>query len=299
MASKRQISVGGVKIGGGAPVVVQSMTTTKTHDVEATTAQIAELASRRLRDRPRRGSEDGGRGGALEDRPLLAGPDHRRHPLQREPRAEGDRPGRRGRAHQPRQHRRLRQGRRGRARREGEGDPDADRRELRLAAEASRGARAEGSGGGARRGRARGGAPAREPRLLRLQDLGQVEPRADDDPRLPDALGEGRVPAPPRRHRGGDGLRRLDQERRRDRHAARGGDRRHDPRLALLRPGRGAEDGVRDPQGAGPARARAGDDRVPVVRPRQRRRAHARRGGRAAPRRSIRRRSRSRCSAAR
>src|SRR5438067_11215991 len=45
MASKRQISVGGVRIGGGAPVVVQSMTLTKTHDVEATTAQIAALAS--------------------------------------------------------------------------------------------------------------------------------------------------------------------------------------------------------------------------------------------------------------
>jgi (E)-4-hydroxy-3-methylbut-2-enyl-diphosphate synthase len=45
MASARQISVGGVRIGGGAPVVVQSMTLTKTHDVEATTAQIAELAS--------------------------------------------------------------------------------------------------------------------------------------------------------------------------------------------------------------------------------------------------------------
>jgi len=45
MASKRQITVGGVKIGGGAPVVVQSMTLTKTHDVEATTAQIAALAS--------------------------------------------------------------------------------------------------------------------------------------------------------------------------------------------------------------------------------------------------------------
>src|ERR1051325_7577874 len=45
MASKRQISVGGVQIGGGAPVVVQSMTTTKTHDVEATTAQVAALAS--------------------------------------------------------------------------------------------------------------------------------------------------------------------------------------------------------------------------------------------------------------
>ena len=45
MASQRQISVGGVRIGGGAPPVVQSMTLTKTHDVEATTAQIAALAS--------------------------------------------------------------------------------------------------------------------------------------------------------------------------------------------------------------------------------------------------------------
>src|SRR6059036_4052413 len=45
MASTRSITVGGVQIGGGAPVVVQSMTLTKTHDVEATTAQIAALAS--------------------------------------------------------------------------------------------------------------------------------------------------------------------------------------------------------------------------------------------------------------
>src|ERR1044072_2510770 len=45
MPSERQISVGGVRIGGGAPVVIQSMTLTKTHDVEATTAQIAALAS--------------------------------------------------------------------------------------------------------------------------------------------------------------------------------------------------------------------------------------------------------------
>jgi (E)-4-hydroxy-3-methylbut-2-enyl-diphosphate synthase len=45
MASQRQIKVGGVAIGGSAPVVVQSMTLTKTHDVEATTAQIAALAS--------------------------------------------------------------------------------------------------------------------------------------------------------------------------------------------------------------------------------------------------------------
>src|SRR5690349_12067570 len=43
MASRRQIRVGGVPIGGGAPVVVQSMATTKTHDVDATLAQIAAL----------------------------------------------------------------------------------------------------------------------------------------------------------------------------------------------------------------------------------------------------------------
>jgi (E)-4-hydroxy-3-methylbut-2-enyl-diphosphate synthase len=43
--SERQISVGNVKVGGGAPVVVQSMTLTPTHDVAATTAQIAALAS--------------------------------------------------------------------------------------------------------------------------------------------------------------------------------------------------------------------------------------------------------------
>jgi (E)-4-hydroxy-3-methylbut-2-enyl-diphosphate synthase len=45
MASDVRIRIGNVPIGGGAPVVVQSMTLTKTHDVEATTAQIAALAS--------------------------------------------------------------------------------------------------------------------------------------------------------------------------------------------------------------------------------------------------------------
>ncbi|MGH3011138.1 MAG: flavodoxin-dependent (E)-4-hydroxy-3-methylbut-2-enyl-diphosphate synthase [Gaiellaceae bacterium] len=45
MSSERQIQVGNVPIGGGAPVVVQSMTLTKTHDVDATMAQIGELVS--------------------------------------------------------------------------------------------------------------------------------------------------------------------------------------------------------------------------------------------------------------
>ncbi|RMH00163.1 MAG: flavodoxin-dependent (E)-4-hydroxy-3-methylbut-2-enyl-diphosphate synthase [Aquificota bacterium] len=41
----RQISVGWVKVGGDAPVVVQSMTSTKTHKVEETLEQINRLAN--------------------------------------------------------------------------------------------------------------------------------------------------------------------------------------------------------------------------------------------------------------
>jgi (E)-4-hydroxy-3-methylbut-2-enyl-diphosphate synthase len=40
----RQISVGSVKVGGGAPISVQSMTTTKTADVEATLTQVYDRA---------------------------------------------------------------------------------------------------------------------------------------------------------------------------------------------------------------------------------------------------------------
>jgi (E)-4-hydroxy-3-methylbut-2-enyl-diphosphate synthase len=42
--SKRQIDVGGVKIGGGAPVAVQSMTKTETADYDATMKQIRAIA---------------------------------------------------------------------------------------------------------------------------------------------------------------------------------------------------------------------------------------------------------------
>jgi len=41
----KQISVGGVLVGGGAPVSIQSMTNTRTSDAEATLAQIRALAS--------------------------------------------------------------------------------------------------------------------------------------------------------------------------------------------------------------------------------------------------------------
>ena len=39
----RQISVGGVPLGGGAPVTIQSMCNTRTDDVAATVAQIRRL----------------------------------------------------------------------------------------------------------------------------------------------------------------------------------------------------------------------------------------------------------------
>ena len=41
----RQINVGGAPIGGGAPVSIQSMTNTPTHDVETTLSQIRALAA--------------------------------------------------------------------------------------------------------------------------------------------------------------------------------------------------------------------------------------------------------------
>src|SRR6187431_722070 len=44
MASKRSVNVGGVQIGGGAPVVVQTMTKTETANLQATMDQIRKVA---------------------------------------------------------------------------------------------------------------------------------------------------------------------------------------------------------------------------------------------------------------
>ena len=41
----KQIKVGGVSIGGGAPITIQSMCNTPTQDVEAAAAQINRLAA--------------------------------------------------------------------------------------------------------------------------------------------------------------------------------------------------------------------------------------------------------------
>ena len=44
MASERSVNVGGVQIGGGAPVVVQTMTKTETANLAATMEQIRKVA---------------------------------------------------------------------------------------------------------------------------------------------------------------------------------------------------------------------------------------------------------------
>src|SRR6185503_6524811 len=44
MASKRSVNVGGVQIGGGAPVAVQTMTKTETANLKATMEQIRTVA---------------------------------------------------------------------------------------------------------------------------------------------------------------------------------------------------------------------------------------------------------------
>ncbi len=43
-ANSRQVTVGGIRIGGGAPIVVQSMTNTDTADIAATVTQVRALA---------------------------------------------------------------------------------------------------------------------------------------------------------------------------------------------------------------------------------------------------------------
>ena len=63
----RPIKVGGVVVGGGAPVVVQAMTKTDTRDVRATVGPGPPPGEGRRRDRPPGRSRPGGRGGAPGD----------------------------------------------------------------------------------------------------------------------------------------------------------------------------------------------------------------------------------------
>ena len=64
------VDVGGVIVGGGAPIVVQSMTNTDTADIEATVAAGGGAGARRLGDRAHHGRpRRGGGGRAAHPRP--------------------------------------------------------------------------------------------------------------------------------------------------------------------------------------------------------------------------------------
>ena len=76
----RQLHVGKVAVGGDAPISVQSMTITKTADVEGTLQQIYALAAAGLRHRPLHLQRAGGGRRPRPDRAPVADPDHRRHP---------------------------------------------------------------------------------------------------------------------------------------------------------------------------------------------------------------------------
>ena len=113
MASERQIHVGAVPIGGGAPVAVQTMTKTETADLKATMDQIRRVAE---------AGADIVRVAVPREKDVealktivarVADPDHRRHPLQPHAGAQGARRRRPLRAAQPGQHRRPGEGRRG------------------------------------------------------------------------------------------------------------------------------------------------------------------------------------------
>ena len=123
----------------------------------------------------------------------------------------------------------------------------------------------------------------RRGRLRRREDLGEGVERAADDRGLPPAGRRHRPPAAPRRDRGRPAARRAAQGHRRHRHAAGRGHRRHHPLLADRRSGRGGPRRSTAARGDGPARAEERrPDRVPELRSRRDRRD---RGGRARPRR--------------
>ena len=228
----RRIHVGPVPIGDGAPVAVQSMTTTQTADVAATLAQIRALAAEGA-DVVRVAVPDADAAAALAgDRPRLAGAARRRHPLRLPPGAGGPRGRHPLRPAQPGQHREPGPRARGGQGGAGAQRPHPHRRERRLA------------GGGHRRearlahrrgdgGERRAAHPAARGRgLPGDQGLAEGPRHRHDRGGEPALLAALRLPAPPRHHRGRHAHDRHHQERRRPGHPARRRHRRHAPGVA-------------------------------------------------------------------
>ena len=198
----RRIHVGSVAVGGGAPVSVQSMTTTKTADVEGTLAQVYELAAAGADIVRCTCNEERGGRGAGPDRAPLAGAHRGRHPLP--PRDGFRRPRGRcpGAAPQPRQ---PAQGDRDQGdRRRGQGPRGAHphRGERRVAPPRPLPPPWRGHPRGPGRVGPDGAGLLRGGRLLRREDLGQGLLGGPHGRRLPTGRRDLRPPAAPRGDRG-------------------------------------------------------------------------------------------------
>ena len=268
MASKRQIFVGSVPIGGGAPVVVQTMTKTETANLAATMEQIRKVAE---------AGADVVRCAVPREQDVealktivkrIADPDYRRHPLQPHPGAESDRRRRPLHPPQPRQHRRPRQSRRGRREGERTGVP------MRIGVNS-------------------GSLPKHLHALEREAPVEALVAAAVEFTELMESLDfenfkvsikstnvpytiaanrllAEKIPYPLHLgdHRGGDEMGGLAEIGGRAGDAARRRGRRHDPDQPLDLPRRGGgQSRLGDPQGAAAARERPGPDRLPDLRP--------------------------------
>ena len=291
--------MGPVQVGGGAPVVVQSMSNTDTVDIKSTATQCIELAQRGLRHgADHRQHPGGGRGRAgdqeADARRRGAGAAHRRLPLQR-PRPADEVPrlreGARQVPHQPRQRRQGRAARRAvrddlphRARQR---QARAHRRQRRLPEPGARHGEDAGEHGPRPRASTLRGdhqrvhgplgpavdrarhpvGPAQGPDHHLVQGLAAARP----DRRLPRARDAHGPAAPPRPDRGGDGHEGARVVRVRDGRVAQRGHRRHDPHLAHPAPERRPpRRGLRRVRAAPVARhpvLRAERDGVPGLRP--------------------------------
>ena len=204
MASKRQIFVGGVPIGGGAPVAVQTMTKTETANLAATMEQIRKVADAGadiVRVAVPRDEDVEALKTIVKDSPIPVIADiHFNHTLALKAIDAG--------AHCIR----LNPGNIGGREKVAEVAERATAAGVPMRIGVNSGSlpkhlhalerESAGRGAGRRRGRVRradGG-----PRLRELQGLDQVDQRAEHDRRQPPAGGEDPLPAAPRHHRGGD-----------------------------------------------------------------------------------------------
>ena len=258
----RQIVVGkgkhAVPVGGGAPVSVQSMTTTLTADVNATLQQIAELTAAgcqivrvavpsqddadALPEIARKSQIPVIADIHFQPKYVFAAIDAGCAAVRVNPgniKTFDDKVGEIARAAAD------------------AGVPDPDWRQRRVAGQAAARQAWQGHARGAGGIGALGVLAVRGARLHRHQDLRQAPRSGGDDQRLPPARGAVRLPPASRRDRGWASLPGDGKVRGRVRGAAGRGHRRHHPGIAVGSAGRGSQGGYRDPGVARTAPARA------------------------------------------